>query len=58
MGKDICAFEEEESSAPSPCTSRERFVGKIALHLRWKNFKKLDPSLQFQIDEFREGLPI
>ena len=40
--KDSCAFKVEESLTPS--TYRERFVGEIALHLRWKNFK-IDCSL-------------
>ena len=40
--KDSCAFKVEESLTPS--TYRERFVGEIALHVRWKNFK-IDCSL-------------
>ena len=37
-GKNHGAFIEEISVTPSSC--REKFVREIALHLRWKNFKK------------------
>ena len=39
MEKDSCAFKEEESLTSSSCN--DRFEGGMAVHLRWKNFKKV-----------------
>ena len=36
--RDSCAFKEEESLTSSSCN--DRFEGEMAVHLRWKSFKK------------------